>query len=207
MTRRPDLEAVTDLRQWFQGSVQDAMQRNEIKAGPLVEKYVADLLMQYSRSDRLYEITEEGTGLKPLAFMYRDALESPNEELRRQSLQRLGDIALFIAGYFAESLSRKAVDVDYYAGMGGAAYNSLADTPPHSFDALEVNEMFRELAEKFTMFMDVLAEVGQMAHGNGDQSILRLYETWMHTGSPRALRKLEMMGIFPNEATTSRRSH
>jgi len=207
MNRRPDLETVTDLRQWFHGSVQEAMLRHELKAGPLTGKYVANLLTQYSRSDRLYEITEEGCGLKPLAFMYRDALESPNEELRRQSLQRLGDIALFIAGYFAESLSRKAVDVDYYAGMGGAAYHSLADSPPHNFDALEVNEMFRELSEKFTAFMDVLAEVGQKAHGNGDQSILRLYETWLHTGSSRARRKLEAMGIIPDEANSSRRRH
>ncbi|MCP1726779.1 hypothetical protein J2T60_000744 [Natronospira proteinivora] len=207
MNRRSDLETVTDLRQWFQGSVHEAMHRNALSAGRLTERYVADLLVQYSRSERLYEVTEEGSGLKPLAFMYQDAMESPSEEVRRQNLQRLGDIALFIAGYFAESLSRKSVDVDYYAGMGGAAYNSLAETPPRNFDALEVNEVFRELAEKFTAFMDVLAEVGHMAHGNGDQSILRLYETWMHTGSPRARRKLEAMGVIPNESSTSRRHH
>lgn len=207
MTRQSDLLTVNDLREWFRGSVHEAIQRNELETGRMTENYVADLLMQYSRSDNLYEITEEGRGLKPLAFMYRDAHEAETDEVRRQSLQRLGDIALFMAGYFAESLSRKAVDVDYYAGMGGAAYSSLAEAPPRNFSQLEVNEVFRELAEKFTAFMDVLAEVGQMAHGNADQSILRLYETWMHTGSPRARRKLEAMGIIPDDSTVSRREH
>lgn len=207
MTRESDLLTVNDLRAWFRGSVDEAMTRNRVAAGRMTQNYVADLLLQYARSDNLYEITEEGRGLKPLAFMYRDATEAASEEVRRRNLQRLGDIALFVAGYFAESLSRKSVDVDYYAGMGGAAYGTLAETPPRNFDHLEVNEVFRELAEKFTLFMDVLAEVGEMAHGNADQSVLRLYETWMHTGSARARRKLEAMGIIPDANAVSRSEH
>ncbi|MDQ2070662.1 hypothetical protein [Natronospira bacteriovora] len=202
-----DLLTVNDLESWFRGSVREALSRNDIQAEQQTGNYLAGVLLQYARSDSLYEITEEGRNLKPLAFLYRDAMESPSEGLRRQQLQRLGDVALFIAGYFAESLSRKAVDVDYYAGMGGAAYNSLAASPPRSFEQLEVNEVFRELAEKFTAFMDVLAEVGRMAHGNSEQNILRLYETWMRTGSPRARRKLEAMGITPDDNAVSRRSH
>jgi len=207
MQRQSDLLTVNDLREWFRGTVHEAMLRNQVAAAPMTENYVSDLLMQYSRADNLYEATEEGRGLKPLAFMYRDAMESESDQLRRHNLQRLGDIALFVAGYFAESLSRKAVDVDYYAGMGGAAYSTLADTAPRNFDQLEVNEVFRELAEKFTAFMDVLAEVGEMAHGSPERNVLRLYETWLHTGSPRARRKLEAMGIIPDEHSSSRRSH
>ncbi|MEA5445547.1 hypothetical protein VCB98_06920 [Gammaproteobacteria bacterium AB-CW1] len=207
MSRQADLMAVNDLREWFQGSVSEAMHRNEVDATESTTHYLGDLLLQYSRSDNLYEMTEEGRHLKPLAFIYKDAMESERPELRRHHLQRLGDIALFVAGYFAESLSRKSVDVDYYAGMGGAAYNSLAASPPRSFEHLALNEVFRELAEKFTAFMDVLAEVGHRAHGNGDQSVLRLYETWMKTGSPRARRKLEAMGIVPDEAAISRSKH
>jgi hypothetical protein len=203
-----DLLHIRDLEAWFQGSVREAMDRNDVEAELQTGNYLARLMLQYSRSDSLYELTEEGgRGLKPLAFLYRDAMESPSEGVRRQHLRRLGDVALFVAGYFAESLSRKAVDVDYYAGMGGAAYGSLADSPPRDFSELKHNEVFRELAEKFTLFMDVLAEVGEMAHGNSEKNILRHYETWLHTGSPRARRKLEAMGIFPNEANTSRRNH
>jgi hypothetical protein len=156
---------------------------------------------------RGWGVTDEGTGMRPLAIMYRDALESRTEEVRRHNLQRLGDIALFISGFFSESLSRKAVDVDYYAGMGGAAYGTLAETRPRSFARLAMNEVFRELAEKFTAFMDVLAEVAQTAHVLSEKDILRLYEIWIHTGSPRARRQLEALGIQPNENLVSRDTH
>lgn len=211
MSRQPESEqlvTVNDLRGWFQESVRAAMDRNAVRARDSTGNYVCNLLMQYSRSENLYQQTEdEGRSHRPLAMLYREAMESGSEEIRRRHLQRLGDLALFVAGFFAESLERKPVDVDYYAGMGGAAYSSLADTAPRSFELLELNEVYRELAEKFTDFIDVLAEVSEMTRGSPEQNALRLYETWLRTGSERARRKLEELGIHPHQTLFSRHEH
>ena len=51
--------------------------------------------------------------------------DAPSE--RNRALQRLGDVSLFIAGFFAGSFARKLVDIDYHIAMGGRAYGSLAD--------------------------------------------------------------------------------
>lgn len=211
MSRQPVTEklvTVNDLHGWFENSVRTAMERNSVQARESTGDYVTKLLIQYSRSENLYQRTEdEGRSHRPLAMLYREAMESSSEEERRRNLQRLGDLALFVAGFFAESLERKPVDVDYYAGMGGAAYGSLADTAPRSFELLELNQVYRELAEKFMEFIDVLTEVSEMTRGNQEQNTLRLYETWLRTGSERARRKLEELGIHPHQTVVSGREH
>jgi hypothetical protein len=58
--------------------------------------------------------------------------------------------------------------------------------------------VFAELAEKFQDFVDVLSEVRDAARGSDDADVLRLYETWLRTGSPRAARLLRRLGIEPN---------
>ena len=60
-------------------------------------------------------------------------------------MQRLGDVALFLSGVFAESFSRRLVDVDYCIGMGASAYNYLSNHNNHARNAA----VFRELAMKF----------------------------------------------------------
>ena len=55
--------------------------------------------------------------------------------------QRLGDVSLFIAGFFARSFARKLIDVDYHIAMGGNAYSSLADTLQRSFSGRFVSSL------------------------------------------------------------------
>ena len=45
---------------------------------------------------------------------------------RVKTLKEVGDISLYVTGFFAESLSRKLVDADYYIGLGRGAYAELA---------------------------------------------------------------------------------
>ncbi len=81
---------------------------------------------------RLYERTPDGLRIRPLAHMLADALEAPSASARQRGLQRLGDVSLFIAGFFARSFARKLIDIDYHIAMGGNAYSSLADTMQRS---------------------------------------------------------------------------
>ena len=64
----------------------------------------------------------------PLALMLADAAQASNAEQRSRILQRLGDVSLFMAGFFAQSFERKLVDIDYHIAMGGRAYGTLAET-------------------------------------------------------------------------------
>ncbi len=197
----------TSVGDFFHGALSSALSNQNIDAKPDTVHYVVHLLTQFSRSDRLYEKTEHGYGLKPLAMIYADVVYSTDPGERRDALRRLGDVALFISGLFSHSLSRKLVDVDYYVAMGGNAYGQLSDTGTLGAQRRELSSVFCELSEKFTDFVDALAEVGQDANFSNDSDLLRSYETWLRTGSRRAAAQLRRAGIEPSESNVSRTRH
>src|SRR5499426_1263744 len=119
--------AVTNLREFFHDSVQTALRKQRVDVDDHTEHYVVNVLTMFARSEELYESTPEGIRLKPLARMLADAAAAPSAQQRDDALRRLGDVSLFVAGFFAQSFARKLVDIDYHIAMGGRAYGTLAD--------------------------------------------------------------------------------
>jgi hypothetical protein len=196
------LVAVTNLREFFHDSVQTALRKQQVAVDDHTEHYVVNVLTVFARSDELYEHTSEGTRLKPLAHMLADATEAPTSQQRDQALRRLGDVSLFIAGFFAQSFARKLVDIDYHIAMGGRAYGTLADTMRGTLRGQAFAAVFLELAQKFQRLVDVLNDVAEMAYDHSDKDILRLYEIWLKTGSPRAYGILRRLGVAPVASRT-----
>ena len=196
------LVAVTNLREFFHDSVQTALRKQHVAVDDHTEHYVVNVLTMFARSDELYEQTPEGARLKPLAHMLAAAADAPTPQLRDQALRRLGDVSLFIAGFFAQSFARKLVDVDYHIAMGGRAYGTLAETMRSSLRGQAFAAVFLELAQKFQRLVDVLNDVAEMSYEHSDKDVLRLYEIWMKTGSPRAFNILRKLGVEPVAART-----
>jgi hypothetical protein len=191
------LLAVTNLREFFHDSVQTALRQQRVAVDDHTEHYVVNVLTMFARSEELYDRTPEGVRLKPLALMLAEASEAPTVQRREEALRRLGDVSLFIAGFFAQSFARKLVDVDYHIAMGGRAYGTLAETMRGSLRGQAFATVFMELAQKFQRLVDVLNEVAEMAYQHTDKDILRLYEIWLKTGSPRAYNILRRLGVEP----------
>jgi hypothetical protein len=191
------LVAVTNLREFFHDSVQAALRKQRVAVDDHTEHYVVNVLTMFARSEELYERTPEGVRLKPLARMLADASEASSSQQRDETLRRLGDVSLFVAGFFAQSFARKLVDIDYHIAMGGRAYGTLADNLRGSIRGQAFAAVFLELAQKFQRLVDVLNDVAEMAHTHTDKDILRLYEIWMKTGSPRAFAILQRLGVAP----------
>lgn len=197
---------ITDVSvdEYFSEAVQTAISRRRATVSGETAIYLTNLLTGFIAAEHLYEMTPDGVTIRPLAMLYGDAVEASSIEERVKALRRLGDIALFISGLFANSLSRSLVDVDYYIAMGGNAYGCLADSGHRSRLVRRLQEVFMELATRFTECVDVLSEVGEKANLNNDTDILRLYEIWLSSGSPRAAEKLQAMGVQPIRLQRSR---
>ena len=191
------LVAVTNLREFFHDSVQTALRKQRVDVDDHTEHYVVNVLTMFARSEELYESTSEGIRLKALARMLADAAAASSSQRRDEALRRLGDVSLFVAGFFAQSFARKLIDIDYHIAMGGRAYGTLADNMRGSIRGQAFAAVFLELAQKFQRLVDVLNEVAEMAHTHTDKDILRLYEIWMKTGSPRAFAILQRLGVAP----------
>jgi hypothetical protein len=165
-----------------------------------------NVLTTFSRADALYETTPEGPRLKPLAFMLADAFEARTLAERDRALQRLGDVSLFMAGFFAHGFARKLVDVDYHIAMGGRAYSSLAESG-RAGTGRTFGAVFAELAAKFRELVDALNEIADAARPPRHEDLLRLYELWMKTGSRRAEGRLRALGVEPVSQARVRWSH
>lgn len=192
---------VKNLRDYFRETIDAAIDKQGVLVNPHTAHYVVNLLTLFSRSEKFYEDHDDGYGLRPLALMLADATDAPSLEQRSFSLQRIGDVALFIAGFFADGLAGKLVDLDYYIYMGGSAYGSLSDEVRGTSRGRALGDVYRELARKFQLMVDVLNEVRDGARNSSDLDLLRTYEVWLRTGSKRAAALLKQNGVVPMPGT------
>ncbi len=195
---------VRGLREFFRDSVHDALVRQHVGVDAHTEHYVVNLLTMFSRSEALFERTPEGVRLRPLALMLAEAAAASSAEHRSRTLQRLGDVSLFVAGFFAHSFARRLVDIDYHIAMGGRAYGTLAGSCGHGSRGRALSAVFAELAAKFQRLVDALNDVSEMSHAHSDRDLLRQYEIWLKTGSPRAREILQRLGVVPTPVPIER---
>ena len=98
---------------------------------------------------------------------------------RVRLLKTMGDSALFVSGFFQDSLEGRLVDADYYRALGGSAYARLSreHDPLSGFGS----EVYSELAARFGEFADLLAEIAttvplyRMTHNDLATSLDLLY--------------------------------
>jgi hypothetical protein len=195
MSRKPALSVVKQSQEYFHELLTASLGRQRVSTKPETEFYLVNLLNQFMVSENLY--SRDGNGNvheEPLALMLKQALETQGPENQQLMFRHVGDVSLYTAGFFQDSLSRKLVDVDYYIGMGGNAYKQAA--------ARALIEMykavFQELADKFSRLVEVLAEISDKTSQKSEKDLLRTYELWVRTGSKRAEKALKDAGIVPN---------
>jgi hypothetical protein len=169
--------------EYFKELVEGALARQHVAAGELTSLYVVNLLTGFLRRPA------RGEDDMPLALRLGEALDAAGAR-QREILRQIGDQSLFISGFFADSLQRKLVDVDYYVSIGGAAYTTLSRSERDTFSAV-----FAELADNFVAFVDVLSEVSERASCSSDSDLFRLYERWLRTGSRRTAGLLIENGV------------
>jgi hypothetical protein len=182
--------------EYFKELVESAVSRQQIRANELTTYYLVDLLCRFMRPDQRIPYCDDPG--EPLALRLRRALACGGLE-QRARLRNLGDFSLFTSGFFPDSFRRRAVDVDYYVSMGEYAYGSLSRREADAF-----GEVFSELAGKFVQYMDVLAEVSEHSGVRSSTDVLRLYEKWLRTGSPRDGQRLADRGILPNASISQK---
>ncbi|MCP4299075.1 MAG: hypothetical protein GY783_00695 [Gammaproteobacteria bacterium] len=188
---------VPNLLDYFRTSIEVVISKQGVEVEPHATHYVVNLLTLYARSEELYDDDGETFGLKPLALMLADAAGATSPAARNCALQRIGDVALFISGFFADSLSTHAVDLDYYIHMGGSAYGSLSEEVRGTFRGKAFAKTYSELSAKFQVLVDVLNEMRDRERQESDVDMLRTYNIWRKTGSKRAENLLRQQGVVP----------
>src|SRR6266545_5008307 len=166
--------------EWFREMLADGLSHRRLEIQEMTEFYLVNLLAGFLARERLFVEEEDGTvSAEPLALILLRALEG-DRRTRAAHLRRLGDTALFVSGFFGDSLARSLVQVDYYIAMGERAYDALAEDARGPVGA---QELFGELAERFPQFVDLFAEIAELSQLRSNRGLLRLYERFLLTGS------------------------
>jgi hypothetical protein len=176
-------------QEWFREVVADTLSQRRIKVQEVTEFYLVNLLASFLEKERLFVEDADGTvHVEPLALILLRAVEG-DRRARARELRRLGDTALFVSGFFGDSLARSLVDVGYYIAMGERAYGSLAGTE-RGLDGL-----FEELSARFGDFVDLFAEIAELSSLRSNRGLLRLYERFVLTRDERVAEKLRARGV------------
>jgi hypothetical protein len=183
-----DVKPAASVDAFFFEVLNDALASVHLDATEPAGWYLVGLLGDFTRA-RLPD--------EPLAVKLAQAQAAdPGERVR--TLKEIGDTSLYVAGFFAESLSRKLVDADYYIGLGRGAYAELAGR----LGSHTITEVYRELSENFPGFVEVLAEVRRRVDFAG-ADVVKLYEQWLRTRDAWIEKKLRALGVLVDTGSRS----
>ena len=175
--------------EWFREMVSGALAQRRLKVQEVTEFYLVNLLAGFLEREKLFGAAPDGSGAEePLALLLLRALAEDRRQ-RAAQLKRVGDTALFVSGFFGDSLARSLVDVDYYIALGARAYGELA----HGERGLD--GLYEELAQRFPDFVDLFAEIAELSELHSNRGLLRLYERFLATRSERAAQRLRDRGV------------
>ena len=104
-------------------------------------------------------------------------------------LQRLGDMALVLGALFPGHYAKRGIQRDYFIGMGGGAYDYLAEHARHH------RHVYAELAGTFARMLALVAHACSRRDPVTPEDVLALYQRWRDTGDALAARQLQAMGI------------
>lgn len=169
----------SSVEEFFHEILAAALSEVGVSTTPFTEYYLVGMLGDFASA----RISDE-----PLAL--RLANHGHTQD-RVQALKEIGDTSLYISGFFAESLGQQLVDVDYYIGMGGAAYKELSGRLARS----SVAEVYGELASKFPAFVDVLTRMRSQV-SLGKQDMVSLYKQWEETKADWIEERLRKLGVI-----------
>ncbi|HTJ40604.1 MAG TPA: hypothetical protein VL463_00865 [Kofleriaceae bacterium] len=172
------------MDEFFHEVVTDALEAVHLDATEPTEWYLVGLLGEFTHA----RIPDEPLGLKLAGS------QSAEPGARVKTLKEVGDTSLYVAGFFAESIDRKLVDVDYYVGLGSSAYAQLAGRLAGS-----LTQVYAELADRFPRFVDVLGEVRRRVDF-ATPDIVKLYEQWLRTRDEWIEQKLRAFGVLVDGA-------
>lgn len=159
---------------------------------PVAIAYLIDLLDERIRAPELAEPAIDAGALLPCA--------SEPVAVRLVRLRRLGDAALFVTGFFGESLARAPFGPAPTGEAGRLAYGALSAALTRLAAERTWSRLYEELADRFRDFADLLAEVGERARGGTPPGLDCLYARYLATESARDRRRLLGLGALAPEA-------
>ena len=161
-----------------------------------VKNYLAELLYFYLREERFHEHhRDSNSGCERTLISLYGQIHSAKTGEKIYLFKKMGDLSLYISGFFRSSIQKKVVDVSYYENMGQSAYGYLADcynSQDNVFTSLY--QQFKDLAESL-FYIQKKSELRDNRHS------VALYKEYMEQKRPSSVLKrlLKESQLSPEE--------
>ncbi|MBK8996951.1 MAG: hypothetical protein IPM35_14555 [Myxococcales bacterium] len=198
-TDPPTIDLASDVSSFFGPVVAEAIRARGYEATNAAEAYLVALLADYTKPGQLGEETLS----RPLTLLLDEAMQRTGPE-RFERLRVLGDGVLYVSGFFGEHLETRGVEPRYMSTLGACAYENASAMLRQRANDLSAPDLFAELAEKFRMFVSLLADVAESLRARSartDGAVVKLYERWLKTGSSTLGDALVARGMVPLRGT------
>ena len=170
MSDKPNrIITVPDLRSFFFQNLDEINNRSLCPVPQEAIFYSSDVMEKFAHSETYFEITEGRMREKILGMKLLEATTLSREDQRRV-YQDVGDTALMVCGYFAESVTKKKIlDTGYYMQLGAMAYSHLNNVVPRHMD---VPSFFNVLASSFVPLTSLISMLASRDRFDNDRHLL-----------------------------------
>ncbi len=168
----------SEMSQWHT-LVREAEQDYGCQLDEAMQSYLVFTLMRFAKNRQLNS--------KALALDYLTSHQL-HETLRNEKLRDIGDQCLLVSGLYPQSAEKRLVSAGYYVDLGRSAYFHISTVTQKG-----IAELYRQLAERFVLLMDLLQTIRQ--YSSPALQPIAAMELWHQTGSRAAYKQISAHGI------------
>lgn len=143
----PGLIVEKSLQSYFYKELHELSKNSTPQLPAEAIHYISLVMEQFEVSENYFEKIEGKFREKVLGMKLLEVNSLPPSQAKR-SLKDVGDTALFLCGFFSESLNRKIIDERYYHDVGKMAYDRLDSIVPTVY---EVTSFYKIISTNFDM--------------------------------------------------------
>ena len=107
--------------------------------------YLSLVMNKFGQSEEFFDIEKGRVQNKKLGLKILQLNKSSMKQQIR-TLREVGDVALFLYGYFPDSVENKMLNRDYYKRIGQLAYKKLDNLVPSFY---EIDAFYSRLSDEF----------------------------------------------------------
>lgn len=151
----------TSLQAFFYDQLLEVNKKN-LNPLPNETVYYSSLIMdQFGESQKYFDTQEGKVREKILGTKLLESSGQPRR-VQKRMLRDIGDTALFMCGYFSDSVNKKLIDLSYYHELGRIAYRRLNSHVPELYDYPEFYDL---LSKKFQNLTEMIYLVSKKNEG------------------------------------------
>jgi hypothetical protein len=164
-----DIILETSLQAFFYDQLHEVNKKN-LNPLPNESVYYSSLIMDhFGESQKYFEVEEGKVREKILGTKLLESSGKPRP-VQKRMLRDIGDTALFMCGYFSDSVNKKLIDLSYYHELGRIAYRRLNSYIPELYDYPEFYDL---LSDRFQHLAEMIYLVSKQNEGlNTDDAFL-----------------------------------